>query len=224
MLPNMRTEIKHQTRAVRSWLLKQRRTLSHARKFRPVRTWRTRALHTIQYNSKASETRRAQQHCAARRHVVYAWLAALHASTGDIQRLPREQRGTSTEFRLSNLHPAIRIYVSGTALAASVHYRRGCWDLLKCFESIPTKAARGWTNLVSAPGRQRVYSSVDAMWKAEVFDRFRDWFELILSAAEAVMLSGTHDGTTWAELVPFATRCSADEVARFPVWKGCVQS
>lgn len=216
----MRTEIKRETRVVRSKLLKQRHALSRERTLSPVRASRTRAVYPIRHKAKASETRQAQYHCSTRRHAVYAWLSSLSALTGDIQRLPREQRGTSTEFRLSNLHPAIRIFVSGTTLAASVHYQGGSWDLLKYFEALPQKVAQGWINVVSAPGRQRVYSSVDALWKAEVLHRFRDWFELILTAAEAVTLYGTDDGATWAELMPFAAPRDSDEMARFPVWMG----
>lgn len=224
MLSNMQTEIKRETQAVRSGLLKQRRTLSRERKFSPVRASRTRATSPIQSTSTASETRQAQRHCSTRRRVVYDWLASLSASAGNIQRLPREQRGTTTEFRLSNLHPVIRIFVSGTTLAASVHYRGRCWDVLKHFEALPKPIAHGWINLVSAPGRQRVYSNVDALWNAEVFDRFRDWFELVLGAADTVMLSATPDGTTWAELMPFATPHGVDEMARFPVWAAHIRT
>ena len=221
---NMQTEIKREMQAVRSGLLKPRRTLSRKRKFSPVRASRTRAISSIQSTWTASETRQAQRHCSTRRRVVYDWLASLSASAGDIQRLPREQRGTTTEFRLSNLHPAIRIFVSGTTLAASVHYRGRCWDVLKHYEALPKPVAHGWINLASAPERERVYSNVDALWKAEVFDRFRDWFELVLGAADTVMLFGTPDGTTWAELMPFATPRDVDEVARFPVWTALVRA
>lgn len=224
MLPSMRTEIKRETRAVRSGLSWQRRALSRERTLSPLHESRPRAISLIQHKGKASETRQAQYHCSTRRHAVYAWLSSLSALTGDIQRLPREQRGTSTEFRLSNLHPAIRIFVSGTTLAASVHYRGGCWDVLKYFEALPKQVAHGWINLVAASERQRVYSSVDALWEAEVFDRFRDWFELILTTAEAVTLYGTDDRATWAELTPAAAPRGADEMARFPIWARRAQS
>lgn len=223
MLPSMRTEIKRETRAIRSGLSKPRRALSRERTLSPLRESRARATSLVQHKGKASETGQARHHCSTRRHTVYAWLSSLSALTGDIERLPREQRGASTEFRLSKLHPAIRIFVSGTTLAASVHYRGGCWDVLKYFEALPKQVAHGWINLVGAPERQRVYSNVDALWKAEVFDRFRDWFELILTAAEAVTLYGTDDGTTWAELTPLAAPRGADEMARFRVWAGRAQ-
>jgi hypothetical protein len=219
-LANMRIEIKRGMRAGRCRLSKQRRTLSRERKFSPVRPSRTRALYPTQHKSKASETRRARQHCSARRHVVYAWLVSLAALTGGIERLPREQRGTSTECRLSELHPAIRIFMSGTTLAASVHYRGRCWDVLECFEAVPKQAALGWVNGAGARGQPCVHASADALWKTEVFDRFREWFELTLPAAEVVILYGTDDGATWAQFMPFATPPAAPfEMARFPVWR-----
>ncbi|MGG1944679.1 hypothetical protein AB1286_07710 [Trinickia sp. NRRL B-1857] len=190
-----------------------------------MRRSRAHDIQSIRYKwSKASEMRRAYIHCSARRRVVYDWLSSLCASTGDIQRLPREQRRTSTEFRLSKLHPAIRIFVSGTTLAASVHYRGRCWDLLKCLENRPGKAPGGWINTMSIPGQQKVYDSVDALWKAEVFDGFRRWFDRALSVEQALILYGTHDGATWAELMPFATPRGLHEMARFPVWQHSPQA
>ena len=219
MLAGMQSEIKREARAVRAGLLKQRRPLSWKRKLGTVRRSRAYGAHPIQFKWKASEKRRAQIHCATRRRAVYDWLASLCASTGDTQRLPCEQRGTSTEFRLANLHPAIRIFVNGTTLAASVHYRGRCWDLLKCVESRPEQGAGGWINTLCIPGQQNVYDSVDALWKAEVFDRFREWFDLTLSVAQALILYGTPEGTTWAELIPFETPPALYEMARFAVWE-----
>jgi hypothetical protein len=190
-----------------------------------VRTSRAHGIHPIRYPwSKASELRRAHIPCSARRRIVYDWLSSLRASTGGIQRLPREQRRTSTEFRLSKLHPAIRIFVSGTTLAASVHYRGRCWDLLQCLENRPEQASRGWIDALCRPRQQKVDDGVDALWKAEVFDGFRRWFELTLSTAQALILHGTPDGVTWAELMPFATPRGSHEMARFPVWKQALRA
>lgn len=187
-----------------------------------MRRSRAHGVHPIQYNWKASEKRRAQIHCSTRRRLVYGWLSSLCASTGEIQHLPREQRATSTEFRLANLHPAIRLFVSGTTLAVSVHYRGRCWDLLQCLEHRPEQAPHGWIDTLCMPGQQKGYETADALWKAQVFDRFREWFDLTLSVAQALILYGTRDGATWAELMPFTTPRGPDEMARFPVWERTV--
>lgn len=219
MLLNIRKQVRRDLRAVREKLLEERIVLLRKRKFRPVRT---RSIYPIKYRWKASEARQEQQHCTKRRRAVYHWLSSLSSHVGDIVRVPREQRQTSTEFRLSKLHPTIRIFVNGTTIAASVHYRGRCWDLLQCLEEGPKRAADGWINQISAPGFERVYESVDALWKAEVFGPFRAWFELTLSTAEVLVLHGTRSdargGTTWAKLMPWKTPVGPYEIARFPVW------
>jgi hypothetical protein len=220
----MRSDIKRKTRAGRPRLFKHRRPLSRQRKFSPVRRSRARGIYPLQYARKASERRRAHVHCSTRRRVVYAWLSSLCASIGEIQRLPRKQRGTSTEFRLSKLHPAITIFVSGTTLAASVHYRGRCWDLLKYFEHRAEDASTGRIGPMCVPEQQTVDDSADARWKTAVFDGFRRWFGITLRAAQALILYSTPDGDTWAELTPFATPRGPHETARFPVWKDSPQA
>lgn len=214
---NIRNQVRRDLRDVREKLLEKRIVLSRKRKFGPVRT---RSIYPIKYRRKASEARQEQQHRTKRRRAVYHWLSSSHV--GDIVRVPREQHQISTEFRLSKLHPTVRIFVNGTTIAASVHYGGRCWDLLQCFETGPKKVADGWINQISVPGFERVYESVDALWKAEVFEPFRAWFELTLSTAEVLVLYGTRSdargGTTWAKLMPWKTPVIPYEIARFPVW------
>ena len=219
MLAGMHSEIKRRTQAAHAELSKQRRPLSPKRKFSAVRGSRTHGIDPILYQRKPSERRRAHAHCSTRRRVVYGWLSSLCESTGDIDRLPREQRGTSNEFGLSNLHPAIRIFVNGTTLAASVHYRGRCWDVLECFEHRPGKEAGDGIHPICIPEQQEIHGSVDPLWKAEVFDCFRRWFDLTLREARTLILYGTSDGTTWAQLMPFGTPLAPHEIARFAVWK-----
>lgn len=200
----IRTRIKRDLRATRT-LPGKRLTVSR-RKFKPGCP-----------TEKASQKQQAQACCTKRRRIVYKWFSSL-SSFGEISPVPREQRRTSTEFRLSNLHPTIRVFVSATTLALAIHYKGRCWDVLSCFEKGAEKVPGGWANPFSAPEQQRIYSSVDAMWKAEVFDTFCEWFVATFNAAQALILYATRDGSTWAQLLPNDTPVGLYEMARFPVW------
>ncbi|CAB3654714.1 hypothetical protein LMG27174_01343 [Paraburkholderia rhynchosiae] len=137
---------------------------------------------------------------------------------GNIQHLPREQCKTSTQFRLSKLHPAIRIFVNATTLAASVRWQGKCVDLLQCHETGLETVAGDWINPIDTAKYQRVYCNLDARWNAEVFKCFLRWLRNVLRTAGTLILYGTPDGTTWARLAPLGTPVGMFEMARFPVW------
>ncbi|RKT13457.1 hypothetical protein B0G69_6610 [Paraburkholderia sp. RAU2J] len=218
MLLKIRKHKKRQRHNKRGWLWDTRVKLHCKRK-----TWPVRAPH--KYGSlpprnswKASETRREQQQCTARRRAMYEWLSSLSASVGEIESVPHEQGKTSTEFRLGRMHPAIRIFLTANTIAVSIHYRGRCWDIVKCSEAAPAKTSGGWFDAFNPPEFKVIYPDLDTLWCEEVFEPFCRWFGLMMCKDDSLILYGTRDDTTWAKLMPTETPMGLFEVARFPVW------
>jgi hypothetical protein len=184
------------------------------RKCRRVRG--ARKFESVGYKWKASETRNDHSRYSLHRSAVFRWLRQISAWVGEV--LPVDRRKMSTEFGLSKLHPAIRIFVTANTIAISVAYRDDdCWDLLRCVECEPRKVEGGWIDSLNLPSYRRVYPDLESLWQSEVFDPFKAWFSETFWSAETLIIYGMRDGATWAKLAASSTPIGLYEIERLPV-------
>jgi hypothetical protein len=160
--------------------------------------------------------RNEQRRYSACRRAVFDWFMHISAWVGEV--LPVDRRKTSSEFRLSKLHPAIRIFVTANTIAVGVAYRGDhCWDLLQCIESEPQKVQGGWVDSLNLPSHRRVYPNLESLWRYEVFDPFEAWFRETFWSAETLIIYGTRDGATGARLAASSASVEPYEIERLPV-------
>jgi|GEM_PF-5465566 len=202
---------RHQSRAAFSG---QRISLQRVRKGR--RACGARKYESVGYKWKASEMRNEQRRYSACRRAVFDWFMHISAWVGEV--LPVDRRKTSGEFRLSKLHPAIRMFVTANTIAAGVAYRDDdCWDLLQSIECQPRKVQGGWIDSLNLPGHQLVYPDLESLWQHEVFDPFELWFRETFWSAETLILCGMREGPTWARLAASSASTEPYEIERLPV-------
>jgi hypothetical protein len=198
----------------RATLSGQRTSLQRLRGYKRVR--RTRKSEPVRYKWKASETRNEYSRYSVHRRAVFHWLGQISAWVGDVQ--PVDQRKTSIGFRLSKLHPAIRIFVTANTIAVGVAYRgKECCDLLQCIDCQPRKVQGGWIDSLNVPGHQLVYPDLENLWQHEVFDPFELWFRETFWSAETLILYGAREGATWARLAASSASTEPYEIERLPV-------
>lgn len=202
---------RHQSRAAFSG---QRVPLQRVRKCRRVRG--ARKYESVGYKWKASEMRNEQRRCSACRRAVFDWFMHISAWVGEVR--PVDQRKTSTEFRLSKLHAAIRIFVTANTIAVGIAYRGDdCWDLLQSIDCDPRKVQSGWINSLNLPSYRRVYPDLERLWQSEVFAPFEAWFRETFWSAATLILYGMRKGATWARLATSSASTELYEIERLPV-------
>lgn len=192
----------------------QRISLQLVRKCRRVRG--ARKYESVGYKWKASETRNDQSRYSLHRREVFRWLRLISSRVGEV--LPVDECKTSTEFRLSKLQPAIRIFVTANTIGAGVAFRGDdCWDLLQCIDCEPHKVRDGWVDSLNLPDHQRVYPDLESLWHNEVFDPFEVWFRQILLTAGILIVYRMREGPTWARLAASSTPVEPHQIERLPV-------
>ncbi|WP_144161538.1 hypothetical protein [Paraburkholderia sp. BCC1885] len=198
----------------RAAFYEQRISLQLVRKCRRVRG--ARKYESVGYKWKASETRNDHRRCSIHRRAVFRWLRQISAWVGEV--LPVDRRKTSTEFRLSKLQPAIRIFVTANTIVAGVAFRGdNCWDLLRCIECEPRKVQGGWIDSLNLPSYRRLYPDLERLWRNEVFDSFETWFRGTLLTADTLIIYGMREGPTWARLAASSASVEPHEIERLPV-------
>jgi len=162
--------------------------------------------------TKASETRRTQEQYVQRRRAFLAWLTHHSDVAGAL--LPRKRTRTFMTVRLENLHPALELTISDTSICITVSFDGHVWDLLADFDSAPKRTAGGYLDALVLPDWTIVYPNLQALWEAEVFLLFKEWFENTLSTAEVVILSGKPGRSTWAKLATRDAPVDSSEYVR----------
>jgi hypothetical protein len=100
--------------------------------------------------------------------------------------------------RISRILTAALTY---DGISVAVTWNDTCWDMLGYFETYPKRVQGGYVCDQCPQEDRPVFPSREALWQAEVFGPFLEWVNRDLAQAEAVSVSGTPDGTTWARLV-----------------------
>jgi hypothetical protein len=181
---------------------------------RPIRGLCTRNDKSPPWRTKASETRRTQEQYVQRRRAFLAWLTHHPDVAGAL--LPRKRTRTFMTVRLQNLHPALELTVLDTSVCITVSFDGQVWDVLRDFDSAPKKATGGYVDAFVLPDWVVVYPNLQALWEAEVFLPFKEWFENTLSTAEVLILSGKPGRSTWAELAKRDAPVEPNEYVRIP--------
>lgn len=90
-------------------------------------------------------------------------------------------------------------------ITISVEWQGFFWDILRDFETYPQRVPNGYVCSECPEDNRPVFSSREALWRAEVFEPFLKWVNHDLANAVAVSISGTPDEASWARLVPGAS-------------------
>lgn len=82
-----------------------------------------------------------------------------------------------------------------------VQWQGTYWDSLLSLDALPKRVPSGYVCDLCPEDDRPVFSSPEAIWRAEIFEPFLEWVNHDLTKAEAVSISGTPDWVGWARLV-----------------------
>jgi hypothetical protein len=144
-------------------------------------------------------------HCRRRSHRAFLqWYAENRENFAiDLELLKRTDTRLHIGFRkISQIITATLAY---DAISIAAVWDGHCWDMLHFFETYPKRVPNGYVCDQCPENDRPVFSSREALWRAEVFEPFLEWVNRDLANAVAVSISGTPNSFTWAGLVVSAT-------------------
>lgn len=107
----------------------------------------------------------------------------------------------SIECRFRGVTNAVRFWLANDSLCVSAEKDGKCWDFLVCFDAVPQKESDGYVCAVCLPERRLRYARRDSVWRAELFEPFRDWINGVFVNAEWVAFHELPGGgATWVVL------------------------
>lgn len=105
------------------------------------------------------------------------------------------------ECRFLGVTSAIRIALTDDSLCVSAEKDGEYWDNFTCFDAVPQKEGSGYVCALCLPERRVRYARRDGVWRAELFEPFRDWIIGDFANAEWVAFHELPGGNaTWVVL------------------------
>jgi hypothetical protein len=176
-----------------------------------------RFVRTTYRRQQASEYRSPQAFYLRHTLRLLDWLDTMAALVGAVE--PVERTKEFMEFRLSRLHPDIRIFVTAVAIGVAFYRDGECFDLLADIDVAPEQMVGGWLNNFRLPESRVVFRDLDDLWRIEIFNPFRDWMRTKLIPAQVLIVHALDEqGATWTKLADATATVDPYEVVRLPVW------
>ena len=94
---------------------------------------------------------------------------------------------------------ALRGYAHPVGISIAAIKDHECWDFLFDEDLVVERDAGGWFCSLCHVDEQPRFLTIDALWKAHLFERFQAWAEEKLRPATVVEFHRI-DGATWAHL------------------------
>lgn len=112
------------------------------------------------------------------------------------------RRARYLECRMAGISDVLKITLTSYDLVVAVEMGGECWDLLACFDAVPTKIPEGYECTLCDPETRPSYPSREAIWREEIFEPFRNWVNDTLAHSEWVAFYKIGDGFTKAKIGP----------------------
>jgi hypothetical protein len=109
--------------------------------------------------------------------------------------------GGCLDIGFRGINPILTAHLSDDEITVSVVSEGTYWDTILDLDSLPKPARGGYVCDFCLEEHQRVFPSLEDLWRDHLFEPFLDWVNDDLAKAEGLFISGTPDWVGWARLV-----------------------